>query len=64
VGTNNYARPTYNGLFYEFFVVDPFEPSLRGTERGCPHFASDVSSALFRMDIECLSNWYIDGRIK
>lgn len=33
-------------------------------ERRFPHFASDVSSALFRMDIECLSNWYADGRIK
>lgn len=33
-------------------------------ERRYPHFASDVSSALFRMDIGCLSNWYADGRIK
>lgn len=33
-------------------------------ERRFPHFASDVSSALFRMDIECLSNWYADGRVK
>jgi hypothetical protein len=33
-------------------------------ERRFPHFVSDVFSALFRMDIECLSNWYVDGRIK
>jgi hypothetical protein len=33
-------------------------------ERRFPHFASDVSGALFRTDIECLSNWYADGRIK
>jgi hypothetical protein len=29
-----------------------------------PHFASDVYSALFKMDVGCLSSWYGDGRME